>query len=167
MYRTRPMMSGDVELDRLLKFVDAIINAGVQREVEAESRRTRPYNPRFMREQLAVILSNHRHPLRFLVNPRTRTWYSRSHLSMQPTVQAGHLTSLHSGARERLAIEDSLFNQLSNWRGERQGAIFQKQAVNVGGVPVEERTARVWERIGKLPRGTVDRAPKHPGWVPR
>jgi hypothetical protein len=36
MYRTRPMMSGDVELDRLLKFVDAIINAGVQREVEAE-----------------------------------------------------------------------------------------------------------------------------------
>ena len=34
-----------------------------------------------------------------------------------PAVQAGHLQSFHSGAPERLALEDADRNQLKNWTG--------------------------------------------------
>jgi RHS repeat-associated protein len=101
----------------------------------------------FMREQLKIILQEPNHPLRFLINPNTKTWLARSHLSELPAVQAGHLTSRHSGALERFALEDAFFNQLSNWKGEMQGAIFMKTAVNIGGVPVEARTAQLWQSL--------------------
>jgi RHS repeat-associated protein len=104
----------------------------------------------FMRRALATIKRQPNHPLRFLVDPNTGKWRARSHLSTKPTVQAGHMTSRHSGAPERFALEDSFFNQVSNWRGETQGAIFRKPAVEIGGVPVDARTAEVWRRLGCL-----------------
>lgn len=94
----------------------------------------------------------------------TVRWRSRTHLSQEPTVQAGHLTSFHSGAEELLALEDSWFNQVSSQRGETQGAIFHKSAVVLGGLPVEYRTAKMWESVLKWPPGTVDDAPASLGW---
>jgi hypothetical protein len=103
-----------------------------------------------MSRALEVILSNPNHPLRFLVNPATNTWYARSHLSELPTVQAGHLVSRHSGAPERYGLQDSWRNQQQNWRGETQGAVFTRDAVDVGGVPVEKETALMWQRTGMI-----------------
>ena len=109
----------------------------------------------FMRSQLRVILNaldqGKKHPLGFLVDPKTRNWRGRSHLSEEPSVQAGHLTSRHSGAPERFAVEDAFFNQVSNWKGETQGAIFMKEAVEIEGVVVEARTAELWVGMGLLP----------------
>jgi RHS repeat-associated protein len=105
----------------------------------------------FMDRALRTILKDPKHPLRFLVNPKTNNWWARSHLSEEPTVQAGHLTSRHSGAAERYGVEDAAFNQWSSNKGETQGAVFQKSAVDVDGVPVEARTAQQWQRMGKIP----------------
>jgi Bacterial toxin 5/Pre-toxin TG len=118
---------------------------------------------RFMKEMDTLIDKNS--PLNFLKDPETGKWSGRTHLTSKPTVQAGHLTSRHSGEAERFALEDSFFNQLSNWKGESQGAIFEKEAIDIGGVPVERRTAQTWENTGLLPKGTVQAAPNHPGWV--
>ena len=113
-----------------------------------------------MDRQLRTILDDPHHPLSFLVDRLTGKWVARSHLSEEPTVQAGHLTSRHSGAAERYAVEDALFNQLSNWKGETgRRAVFQKQAVDIGGVPVEYRTAKMYERLGLLPNVRIPNLP--------
>jgi RHS repeat-associated protein len=104
----------------------------------------------FMNSALKIIKQNPHHPLRFLVDPDTGKWIARSHLSQEPAVQAGHLVSRHSGAAQRFALEDAFFNQVSNWKGETQGAIFTKSAVDIQGVAVELRTAQMWKRLGLL-----------------
>jgi hypothetical protein len=76
------------------------------------------------------------------------------------------LTSFHSGADERFGLEDSFFNQLTNWKGESQGAILHESAVLIGGLPVELRTGQMWEDVGFIPRGTVANAPPATGWKP-
>ena len=122
----------------------------------------------FMRRALVTILAGYppgqTHPLMFLVDTTTRRWKARQLYTAEPTVQAGHLTSRHSGDPERLALEDSMFNQMSSHVGESQGAIFYKSAVLIGNVPVESRTATMWERLGKLPTGTVKGAAPSEGW---
>jgi Bacterial toxin 5 len=101
------------------------------------------------------------------VDPALRTWRARRHANEHaPAVQAGHLQSFHSGAPERLALEDADQNQMKNWTVEnrwRQG-ITMTTAVEIGGVPVERATAERWERLSLLPKGTVAKAPSHPGW---
>ncbi len=119
---------------------------------------------RFMRGSLNRIVADPNHRLRFLVDSHGG-WLSRTHLSELPTVQAGHLISFHSGAPEALALEDSFFNQVSNWKGERFGAVFEKAAVDIGGVAVELRTAEAWEAAGELPTGTVAAAMRSAGWI--
>jgi RHS repeat-associated protein len=104
----------------------------------------------FMDRMLRLIRGTPGHPLKFLVHPETGRWRARSHLSEEPGVQAGHLTSRHSGAPERFALEDAFMNQVSNWRGETQGAIFRKPAVDIEGVPVELTTAQIWQKAGLL-----------------
>ena len=126
---------------------------------------------RFMSDALDRILAADDHPLEFLVqrnpdDPSKGSWRGRSHLDDVPAVQAGHLESRHSGAPERLAVEDAEYNQKASWRGERQGATFQKTAIEIDGVVVDRETARMWERLGLLPEGTVDSAPAHNGWTP-
>ncbi|MCP4570769.1 MAG: hypothetical protein GY838_00295 [bacterium] len=78
----------------------------------------------------------------------------------------GHAESLHAGGPERLFLEDADFNQMSNWCGERQGAVFRKPCVSIGGIPVDSRTARMWESIGALPSNTVASSPQGGGWTP-
>lgn len=105
----------------------------------------------FMDRARRTIADDPSHPLRFLIDPKTGAWRGRSHLSEEPGVQAGHMVSRHSGAPETFAVEDAFFNQVSNWRGETQGAVFEKPAVEVGGIPVEGRTASMWQRLGMIP----------------
>lgn len=119
-------------------------------------------NREFMSDMLERIAADAEHPLRFLVDDDG--WLSRRADADDPTVQAGHLVSRHSGAEERFALEDSSYNQVSSNRGETQGYIFVKDAVEIGGVPVERRTAEMWERTGLLEAGTVERAERHDGW---
>ncbi|MEZ4652577.1 MAG: polymorphic toxin type 5 domain-containing protein [Candidatus Eisenbacteria bacterium] len=128
--------------------------------------RRRRFNEKFSHQMLDLINATSNHPLKFLVNPITRKWHDVRHGSELPATQIGHAESFHSEARERLFLEDADFNQLSNWRGERQGVVFQKTGVLIDGVPVEKRTADMWERIGLLPKGTVTRSPKSAGWDP-
>lgn len=128
-------------------------------------------NQHFMREMLGTISASPGHPLEKLIecvmtaDGAENRWLSRQADSDLPTVQAGHLISRHSRREERFALEDSSYNQVSSNRGETQGAIFFKDAVDIGGVPVELRTALMWERAGLLPTGTVENAPPHLGWT--
>ena len=123
------------------------------------------HNRQFMNRARGTIAADPEHPLRFLLDGRDE-WLSREKYSGVPTVQAGHMISKHSQLPERLALEDSTFNQWSSNRGESQGAIFWKPAVDIGGVPVDRRTAMLWEAAGKLPVGTVGAAEAHEGWAP-
>jgi len=124
----------------------------------------RKYNQRFSQMCVSQILSVQEHPLLFLVDPVTRWWKATRHGKDDHSVQIGHLESYHSGAKERLCLEDADFNQVSNWKGERHGAIFQKSCVLIGGVHVEYRTALMWESCGPLVKGTVASAPRTEGW---
>jgi Bacterial toxin 5 len=80
-------------------------------------------------------------------------------------LRAGVRPGYHSGAPEALALEDSFFNQASNWKGERYRAVFETAAVDIKGVTVELRTAMMWESIGALPQGTVSHAMASAGWT--
>ncbi len=133
----------------------------------------------FMRWALARILGTPGHPLEFLVDPTTKDWHSRlgsrhrkalKNEQFSP-VQAGHLVSFHGleeAAHERLALQDADDNQEQNYTIETSGrrGIVVATAVEIGGVPVELRTARMWENVGVLkPPGTVAAASPHPGWA--
>jgi hypothetical protein len=124
------------------------------------------YNGTFAQNMLQTILSDSNHPLRFLVNRSTENWVARNHLSEDPAIQVGHLTSLHTGPPERLAIEDAEYNQKASWIGERQRGIFEKAAINIRDVTVELETARLYERCELLPAGTVAESNPDPGWSP-
>ena len=118
-----------------------------------------------MEEALAKIKDKD-HPLKdLLYDSKKENWTSRADDADEPTVQAGHLVSRHADLREYFALEDSSLNQLSGKRGETQGHIFVKTAIDIGGIPVERRTAELWEKQGKLDVGTVENAQAHPGWT--
>jgi hypothetical protein len=127
----------------------------------------------FLETMLALIneetKKDDRYPLKFLVNPDTEHWRSTQKYSHDPSVNAGHVVSRHSEMEERFAIEDAMYNQWSADKGESgrnatDRATFFKEAILIGGVPVERRTAMEWESAGLLPKGTVDAASESPGW---
>jgi RHS repeat-associated protein len=119
----------------------------------------------FMAHELNTTLKEGKKgPLAFLIDWKTRTWKATTHLSSEPSVQAGHRVSRHSGAPERFGLEDAFENQRANWRGETQGVVFDREFVKIGEHSVEKVTAQHWEAQGHLAKGTVDAAPKHLGW---
>jgi len=122
-------------------------------------------NARFMSRSLAKILENPKHPLRFLVDPVNENWIARSHLSDEPTVQAGHLISKWTGAPEQFALEDSFLNQLTNWTGESgRRAFFEKEAVDVDGAIVEVESLARWSFEYPELRQFLSK-PRIPGWT--
>jgi len=127
---------------------------------------SRSHNPIFAKEQLKTILDTPGHPLKFLVDEKTGNWTSRRDSADVPSMQVGHMVSLHSGTPERLALQDSGQNQAAAHVGESRGCIFHNEAILIGGVPVEKESAKLWERLGELPEGTVAAAEPHPGWSP-
>jgi len=126
----------------------------------------RSHNKTFANHVLKTIKNTPGHPLSMLIDPKTGKFLSRQKYSQLPTVQVGHLVSLFYSKIERLALEDSTFNQWSSNVGESQGAVFEKRALNIGGIPVEYRTARLLESASLLPKGTVRKAQPHAGWRP-
>jgi RHS repeat-associated protein len=133
-------------------------------------------NDRFMEEQRQKIVADPKnHPLGFLLDPTTGKWISRSHKS-EFGVQAGHLESEWfrkvqgiDEKRMRFAVEGAWENQYTNWFGETgRKASNVKEAIEIGGVPVETETAKRWVKEGKgnLTIEQIRNAPKHEGWRP-
>ncbi|AKJ32072.1 hypothetical protein AAW51_5381 [Caldimonas brevitalea] len=148
----------------------------------APSNPTTPARRRFRGWALREIARDPAHLLRFLIEPKPSGKGMR--FLVPPTrehhnliggdyVESGHLTSnwsLGSGATaapEHLALQDAYSNQLDNVSIEQRhiGGFAERKAIDIGGVPVELRTARMWESEGKLPAGTVAGAKPHTGWV--
>ena len=152
------------EADNFIKSGNLVLEKG------CEKNKNRSHNKTFMDEMLKKILGDKNHPLRFLVDEETKNWKSREKYSDDPTVQAGHLKSLWGlshNEKERLAIEDSLFNQLtSNVAESGKKAVVEKEAVDIGGVPVEWRTAQMWSNTGMLPNIDLSKLKSSDGWSP-
>jgi Bacterial toxin 5 len=102
----------------------------------------------FRNEAASVIRSNPSHPLSFTLTDKGK---------LISDVHAGHQSSLSSGKRQMLALEDKRLN-LKDPTGRRK-------SIEIDGVPVEVNTAKLWEAEGRLPKGTVNNASSHPGWV--
>ncbi|KAM3115419.1 polymorphic toxin type 5 domain-containing protein [Phormidesmis sp. 146-33] len=133
--------------------------------ISSRNRRT------FMDEQRRIIQNDPLHPLRRLLNDQGE-WRGRDYgRPSEHTVgqQAGHLTSRHGlqdGELERFAVEDGYLNQTDAYgpSGESGGVILDKTALDIGGVPVEARTARMYAELGYIDESVVRNAPTHPGW---
>ncbi|WP_375502896.1 glycine zipper domain-containing protein [uncultured Nostoc sp.] len=109
-----------------------------------------------------AIENNKSHPLQDLVyKDKKNKW------KLKTEYEAGHLTSNHSGRREMFAVEAQRFNQGDNRleAKEKGYKVLKKLAVDIDGVPVERRTAKMLEKQGLLPKGTVKKASSHPGWT--
>jgi hypothetical protein len=123
----------------------------------------------FMDQALNVINNTPNHPLAGLVNPDTGTWWARSPYvegaENHPSVQAGHRTSSFAGG-DRLAVQDGYSNQLEGRFVEGRGNPVEREAIEIGGVPVDPLDAKFWEENGIIPPGTVANAQQVPGWSP-
>jgi hypothetical protein len=125
---------------------------------------------KFMKKQLKVILDNPNHPLNFLVDYSTKKWKSRRPDTEDAIgVQAGHTFSrscLVPGEPETVAVEDALDNQIDGWKTEspRIKGCMEKPVIEIGGVLVMLHSAKLWEYSGFLPKGTVQNAPRYPGY---
>jgi hypothetical protein len=136
-------------------------------------KRDKPLPPRsgkedaFMRWAKLQILSVEDHPLEFLIDPTTNDWYSRLN-TRQPNaapnehfapVQPGHVFTrarLADIAEERFCLQDADHNIETGTGIESRGFAVQLVAVEVGGVPVELGTVKMWERTGVLVPATPD-----------
>jgi hypothetical protein len=108
-----------------------------------------------------------KHPLDFLLDPATKEFRSRQRANdAAPAVEVGHEVSHSARTDERFMLEDADFNDWSNRYAESKGNAIVKEPVDIGGVLVERRSARMWERLGllKLPNNQrVRDLPAHPG----
>lgn len=99
----------------------------------------------------------------FLSAPRRR----HSDLADSLAVEMGHRISRHTGAPEGIAIQDAWTNQIDNIVIERLGGWVDNPTIEIGGVPVDLRSAWLWESWGLLPEGTCATAPRALGWTDR
>ena len=119
-----------------------------------------------MRRQAArLIASDPNHPLRFLLDQKGRFKRTRgvthAELAEDPDlVQMGHITSRKSGEPECVMLQGAWENQFNNVTVETpsMGGYVENEAVDIGGVAVDVRTAQFWESNGPLPEGTVANA---------
>ncbi len=151
-------------------------------------RRPRTSTRAFLRDALRRV-SHPRHPLHFLVVRRrlpngqvTYDWRKTTRITASgrrqtgrydyqghetgPIVQVGHQGAFAAGVPERLMLEDAGLNQQSGQTIESRGAYSFKDAVLIGGVPVDVASAQQWERLGLLRRGIVARSPRIPAPLP-
>lgn len=119
----------------------------------------------FRDEAADIIGKDKKHPLkRFVEQRQDGTWKFKEEGYRGIKYQAGHMTGSHSGHREMFSLESERRNNETS-SDEKKGIIFKRRAVDIGGVPVEYRTALDLETKGILPRGTVATASAHPGWA--
>jgi hypothetical protein len=124
---------------------------------------------KFRRDAEKVIRDTTNHPLKFLLDDygkfkRTRG-LSHAELADSPDlVQIGHMISKKSGQLELFMLQGAWENQYNNITVEHPslGGLFiaDNESVEIGGVAVDLKTARMWERWGFLEAGTVANAPR-------
>lgn len=116
-----------------------------------------------------LIASVANHPLRFLLNAsgrfhRQQGMTEHHNLADHPElVQMGHIESDKLGGPERLMLQGAWEYQLNNVsiEGPRvAGAVISQEAISIGGIAVDRRTAQFWEDIGWLAKGTVANSPR-------
>lgn len=125
----------------------------------------------FRRAAAKHIRNTPNHPLRFLLDANSNFKSTRglkhSELANRPDlVQMGHIVSKKAGG-QRVVLQGAWENQLNNVTAEhpgpggaRQSVHIQNEAIDIGGVGVEAETAKLWEREGLIPSGTVANAPR-------
>ncbi|MEX2345248.1 MAG: SpvB/TcaC N-terminal domain-containing protein [Balneolaceae bacterium] len=114
-----------------------------------------------------IIRDDPNHPLRFLLDNnrfhRQRGLKHHELIDRPEIIQMGHITSNKTGQAERLMLQGAWENQLDNLVVESArigGAILDQPAISIGGIAVHPQTARFWESIGWLTKGTVESAPR-------
>jgi hypothetical protein len=120
------------------------------------------------RESERIIKADAKHPLRFLLGKdgkfKTQQGLTHAELMNRPDiVQMGHIESNKLGGQERLMLQGAWENQFNNVTIESPhigNAVLDQPAIDIGGIAVDVRTARFWEKIGWLKPGTVQSAPK-------
>lgn len=119
----------------------------------------------FRREAARKIHTTENHPLTFLLdsagNFKTTSRMKHSELIDNPDlVQMGHITSKKSGEPERIMLQGAWENQFNALTAERprMGTWVENVAIDIGGIAVDLKTARVWEAEGLLVKGSVDAA---------
>ena len=159
---------------------DYVDDFNVDFATPSSKKRQRTSTRPFLRSTLRQI-SNPHHPLHFLVVARrlpngqvTYDWRKTTRTTARgrqqtgryegnehgPVIQVGHQGAFAAGVPERLMLEDADLNQQTGRTIESKGAYSFKDAVMIGGVPVDVASAQQWERLGLLNRGTVAQSPK-------
>ena len=119
------------------------------------------------RDAIRLIKARKDHPLKFLLdrngNLKTSSGLKHSELINRPdVVEMGHIISKKSGEPERIMLQiawDNRFNSLTA-EAPRLGVYVENVAVEVGGIAVDLESAKVWEALGWLAKGTVSNAPR-------
>jgi hypothetical protein len=121
----------------------------------------------FRRDVEKLIAADKDHPLRFLLSESDRFKGSRlphSELIDNPDlVQMGHVASKKAGGPEYVVIQDAWSNQIDNITIEhpsKGGIKVSTPVVDIGGVGVDLRTAKMWETEGFLKGVDLDKAPR-------
>ena len=130
--------------------------------VGSSTRQMRRVGARLLRESTDPVTAGLRKNLLDAAGKfKTSRGLSHDQLIDRPDVlEMGHVVSDKAGG-ERVVLQSAWLNQFDRVTVEAfQGRFVQNEAVTVGPVAIEARTASWFEDLGWLPPGTVDNAPK-------
>jgi hypothetical protein len=119
-----------------------------------------------MREEAAKMIDRAQdHPLKFLLdsNGKFKSSHGLKHdelINRPDVVEMGHFISKSSGQPERIMLQGAWENQYLRIMIEKpkSGIYAENVAVEIGGIAVDIKTAKFWEDINRIPKGTVDTA---------
>ena len=152
------------DLKELEKLADEVFEQRVQDRGRRDDNKDRK---EFIDLVVRRIKMDATHPLRKLIDPNTgKLRGPRILYSLQTTFDAGDTINAHSGVSPHYALELTIDNR-GLMRGERLGVIFFKPAKLIGGIPVELKSAVYLEKVGIIPKGTLNESPLTLGWSPR
>jgi hypothetical protein len=112
----------------------------------------------FRRDVRRILLTDKNHPLSFLLSKgRFRRTRGKTHPQLANSiglVQMGHGPSAKGGGK-KVVLQDAHWNQYDNVTIESKPGVMRKSMpmVDIGGIGVERRTAKMWEEAGLLPKG--------------
>ncbi|HEY8401379.1 MAG TPA: polymorphic toxin type 5 domain-containing protein [Cytophagaceae bacterium] len=142
------------------------------------SPKNKPYPPlevfthtttrKFRQNLVKFFKNNPNHPLAVLYNPNTGRLHPSTKKGMDSfyweehpeAMQAGHVRSKHTGARDQVVIMTAAENQLYNQTVETKGSSIRggfKVAI-IDGIPVSVRSAQHLIQYGKLDQKVLDNA---------
>ena len=117
--------------------------------------------------QLRKIATTENHPLKFLLDNtgkfKSTKGLTHAELANRPDlVQMGHIISKKGAQAERIMLQGAWENQFNAVTVERAGlgTFIENEAIDIGGIAVDPKSATMWEAFGLIPRGTVANAAK-------